>query len=164
MKGKMTMVLLTAIAVGCSAPDRDSDAYASGSEASRNEVRGSDELVDKIASAPSEGIHEAASTTSTAAQVAHTAATQQQQTARPGTSASGGGSTATASDPAATPEEKKKMSNTTKGILIGAGAGIITGAAVSKEDRAKGAVIGGVIGAATGGATGAVIDHRKKKQ
>jgi hypothetical protein len=155
MKGKMTMVLLTAITVGCSAPDRDSDAYASGSEASRNEV-----LIDQVAEAPAEGIQEAATTASTAAQVAQTAQ-EQQQTAQQ--QSGGSGSTATTSAPATT-EEKKKMSNTTKGILIGAGAGIITGAAVSKEDRAKGAVIGGVIGAATGGATGAVIDHRKKKK
>lgn len=156
MKGKMTMVLLTAITVGCSAPDKDSDAYVSGSDASKSELRKSDELISTMIAAPAEGMREAASTATTAAQV--TQAAQEQQAAQQG------GSTATSSTTATTEEEKKKMSNTTKGILIGAGAGIITGAAVSKDNRAKGAVIGGVIGAAAGGATGAVIDNRKKKK
>jgi hypothetical protein len=53
--------------------------------------------------------------------------------------------------------KKKGMSKTTKGALIGAGAGIIggavTGAAVSK-DKGKGAVVGGIIGGAVGSGVG----------
>lgn len=60
--------------------------------------------------------------------------------------------------------EKKKMSNKTKGVLIGTGAGIIggavTGAAVSKNKR-KGAVVGGVIGGAVGAGTGYGIGAKK---
>lgn len=69
----------------------------------------------------------------------------------------------TAAEPAAEPV-KKKMSNKAKGVLIGTGVGIVTGAAVSKKDRAKGAVIGGVIGAGVGLGTGAVLDKRQKEQ
>lgn len=72
-----------------------------------------------------------------------------------------------------TDEEKKKkgMSNTTKGALIGTGAGIVTGAvigAATSEDKAKGAVIGGAIGGAVGSGagygTGAAVDKKKKKE
>lgn len=70
-----------------------------------------------------------------------------------------------------TAEQKKKgMSNTTKGALIGTGAGIITGAVVgaaTSEDKGKGAVVGGIIGGAVGSGagygTGAAIDKKKKK-
>lgn len=71
------------------------------------------------------------------------------------------------------PEEKKKkgMNNTTKGAIIGGGAGAVTGAvtgAVISKDKGKGAVIGGVIGAATGAGVGAVtgkqIDKKKAKE
>jgi hypothetical protein len=70
-----------------------------------------------------------------------------------------------------TAEQKKKMSNTTKGALIGTGAGVVTGAiigAATSEDKAKGAVIGGVIGGAVGSGagygTGAAVDKKKKKE
>lgn len=79
---------------------------------------------------------------------------------------------AAAAAPAVTTEkQKKKMSNTTKGALIGTGAGIVTGAvigAATSEDKAKGAVIGGAIGGAVGSGagygTGAAIDKKKKKE
>ena len=63
-----------------------------------------------------------------------------------------------------TTEEKKGWSNAAKGALIGAGAGAITGAAVSKDKKGKGAIIGGVVGAGAGAATGVVIDKRKEKK
>ncbi len=62
----------------------------------------------------------------------------------------------------ATKTQRKKMNNTTKGALIGAGAGAITGAVVSKK-KGQGAIIGGVVGAGAGAATGAIIDQQKKK-
>ncbi len=55
------------------------------------------------------------------------------------------------------------MSSAAKGALIGAGAGAITGAAVSKK-KGEGAIIGGLAGAAVGAGTGAIIDDKKKKQ
>lgn len=76
------------------------------------------------------------------------------------------------SEPQTVEQKKKKgMSNTTKGALIGTGAGVVTGAiigAATSEDKAKGAVIGGAIGGAVGSGagygTGAAIDKKKKKQ
>lgn len=73
----------------------------------------------------------------------------------------------TASQPTVAEEEaqpKKKMSNTVKGLIIGTGVGIVTGAATSKDNRVKGAVVGGMVGAAVGGTTGAVIDRRQKQK
>lgn len=65
---------------------------------------------------------------------------------------------------AVTPEQKKKgWSSTAKGAVIGAGAGAITGAAVSKK-KGQGAIIGGLAGAAVGAGTGAIIDGEKKKK
>ena len=61
----------------------------------------------------------------------------------------------------ATKTQRKKMNNVAKGALIGAGAGAITGAVVSKK-KGQGAIIGGVVGAGAGAATGAIIDHQKK--
>ena len=54
------------------------------------------------------------------------------------------------------------MNNTTKGTLIGGGAGAAVGAGVgmlvsSKHDRGKGAAIGAAIGGAVGAGTGAII-------
>lgn len=46
-------------------------------------------------------------------------------------------------------EEKKGWSNAAKGAVIGAGAGAIGGAIISKK-KGKGAIIGGVVGAAGG--------------
>lgn len=63
-----------------------------------------------------------------------------------------------------TAEQKKKgWSATAKGAVIGAGAGAITGAAVSKK-KGEGAIIGGLAGAAVGAGTGAIIDGKKKKE
>ena len=56
--------------------------------------------------------------------------------------------TTTETAPVAT-EEKKGWSNAAKGAAIGAGAGAIGGAVISKK-KGKGAVIGGVLGAAGG--------------
>lgn len=63
-----------------------------------------------------------------------------------------------------TAEQKKKgWSATAKGAVIGAGAGAITGAVVSKK-KGQGAIIGGLAGAAVGAGTGAIIDGKKKKE
>jgi len=60
-------------------------------------------------------------------------------------------------------KRKKKWNNTAKGAVIGAGAGAVTGAIVSKK-RGKGAIIGGLIGGGAGAGTGLVIDHAKSKR
>ncbi|MES2132908.1 MAG: YMGG-like glycine zipper-containing protein [Bacteroidota bacterium] len=64
--------------------------------------------------------------------------------------------------------KKKKMSNTTKGALIGTGAGVITGAVagalLDKDDPAKGAAIGGVIGGAVGSGAGYGVGASKDKK
>lgn len=60
-------------------------------------------------------------------------------------------------------QKKKGWSSTAKGAVIGAGAGAITGAAVSKK-KGQGAIIGGLAGAAVGAGTGAIIDGKKKKE
>lgn len=70
-------------------------------------------------------------------------------------------STTTSSNTTTSQEKDKKMSNTAKGALIGAGAGAITGAAVSKK-KGKGAIVGGIIGAGAGAITGKVIDKKKE--
>lgn len=62
-----------------------------------------------------------------------------------------------------TQTKKKGWSSTAKGAVIGAGAGAITGAAVSKK-KGQGAIIGGLAGAAVGAGTGAIIDGSKKKK
>jgi hypothetical protein len=59
-----------------------------------------------------------------------------------------------------TTTKKKGWSAKATGAVIGAGAGAITGAAVSKEKKGQGAVIGGVIGAGTGLGVGAIIDKK----
>ncbi|MDP9230248.1 MAG: glycine zipper domain-containing protein [Bacteroidota bacterium] len=61
---------------------------------------------------------------------------------------------------AQTTKTKTGMTHRKKYALIGAGAGAVTGAAVSKNHRVKGAVIGGAIGAGTGYVIGR---HRDKK-
>ncbi len=72
--------------------------------------------------------------------------------------------------PATTPvatapvEQKKKgWSSAAKGAVIGAGAGAVTGAIVSKK-KGTGAIIGGVLGAGGGYAVGKIIDSKKKKK
>lgn len=57
--------------------------------------------------------------------------------------------------------KKKGWSAKATGAVIGAGAGAITGAAVSKNKKGQGAIIGGVIGAGTGLGVGAIIDKKK---
>ncbi|MCP9768927.1 glycine zipper 2TM domain-containing protein [Lacihabitans sp. LS3-19] len=56
---------------------------------------------------------------------------------------------------------KKKMNATTKGAIIGAGTGAVTGAIVDKKHRGRGAVVGGLLGAGAGAVTGSVIDKKK---
>jgi uncharacterized membrane protein YsdA (DUF1294 family) len=56
-------------------------------------------------------------------------------------------------------ETKTGMSKKKKGALVGAGAGAVTGAVVSKH-HAKGAVVGGVVGATGGYLYGR---HKEKK-
>jgi hypothetical protein len=157
MKRITSIVLVTAFAVSCSTPDNNSAASDKDNTNSRKEV------ITEMTAAPIAGIREIETTTSTAAQVAQAQAAAENEPASAGT----GGSTA-ASDPAVTTEEegkkRKKLNNTAKGIIIGLGAGAITGAAIDKNNRGKGAVIGAAVGAAAGGATGAVIDHRQKKK
>ena len=83
------------------------------------------------------------------------------------TSSSATNSSAANDNKSSIPAKKKGMSNTTKGALIGTGAGIvggaITGAATSK-DKGKGAVVGGIIGGAVGSGVGygagAKKDHK----
>jgi outer membrane lipoprotein SlyB len=58
-----------------------------------------------------------------------------------------------------TVKTKKKMSHRKKGALIGAGAGAVTGAVISKK-KGKGAIIGGVVGATGGYLLGR---HKDKK-
>lgn len=75
---------------------------------------------------------------------------------------SSSGSSASTSSPATT-QQKKGWSSTAKGAVIGAGAGALTGALVSKQ-KGTGAIVGGVLGAGAGAATGAIIDKNKKKK
>lgn len=63
--------------------------------------------------------------------------------------------------PVVAEQKKKGWSSTAKGAVIGAGAGAITGAVVSKK-KGQGAIIGGLAGAAVGAGTGAIIDGKKK--
>jgi hypothetical protein len=56
--------------------------------------------------------------------------------------------------------KKKGWSAKAKGAVIGAGAGAITGAMISKQ-KGKGAIIGGVLGAGTGLGVGAIIDKKQ---
>jgi uncharacterized protein YcfJ len=56
----------------------------------------------------------------------------------------------------------KSISQTTKGAVLGAAAGALTGAAVSKNDKAKGAVIGGAVGAGAGALTAIAIENKRK--
>ncbi|WP_447641936.1 MULTISPECIES: glycine zipper domain-containing protein [Chitinophagaceae] len=56
--------------------------------------------------------------------------------------------------------KKKGMSNATKDGLIGAGAGALTGALVTKHKRG----VGALVGAAAGGGAGYLIGHSKDKK
>lgn len=59
-----------------------------------------------------------------------------------------------------TVKKKKGMSKAAKGTIIGAGAGALTGALVTKHKRG----VGALIGAAVGGGTGYVIGHSQDKK
>lgn len=62
---------------------------------------------------------------------------------------------------------EKGMNNKTKGALIGAGTGIVAGAAtgaIVSENKGKGAIIGGVIGGAVGTGVGYGIGAEKDKK
>ncbi len=71
-------------------------------------------------------------------------------------------STTTETTPVATPE-KKGMSNSAKGAIIGAGAGAIGGAIISKK-KGKGAIIGGLLGAGAGYIIGKKKDQKDTAQ
>ncbi len=65
------------------------------------------------------------------------------------------------------PAKRKGMSNTTKGALIGTGAGIVGGAltgAATSQDRGKGALIGGAVGGAVGSGVGYGVGANKDKK
>jgi len=59
---------------------------------------------------------------------------------------------------------KKKMSTPLKGALIGAGVGALTGVAIAKDKKGKGALIGAGVGAGAGALTGVIIDKQKQKK
>lgn len=57
--------------------------------------------------------------------------------------------------------QQSKTSNATKGTGIGALAGAVLGAAASKDDRGKGALIGAAVGGAVGGGIGYYQDQQE---
>ncbi|MBO6013807.1 MAG: OmpA family protein, partial [Bacteroidales bacterium] len=59
-------------------------------------------------------------------------------------------------------ESCASWSNTTKGTLIGSGAGATVGAGVGTliGKNAKGTIIGAAVGTAVGAGTGAIIGHK----
>ena len=59
---------------------------------------------------------------------------------------------------------KKKSHAARNGALIGAGAGALTGALVTKKNRGVGALIGGVAGGAAGYGVGKIVEKKKKDQ
>lgn len=61
------------------------------------------------------------------------------------------------------PVAKKKSHAARNGALIGAGAGALTGALVTKKNRGVGALIGGVAGGAAGFGVGKIVEHKQKK-
>jgi len=76
---------------------------------------------------------------------------------RSSSAASGYGSTAY-------PVAKKKSHAARNGALIGAGAGALTGALVTKKNRGVGALIGGVAGGAAGFGVGKIVEKKKENQ
>jgi len=61
------------------------------------------------------------------------------------------------------PVAKKKSHAARNGALIGAGAGALTGALVTKKNKGVGALIGGVAGGAAGFGVGKIVQHKKEK-
>jgi hypothetical protein len=62
------------------------------------------------------------------------------------------------------PAAKKRSHAGRNGALIGAGAGALTGALVTKKNRGVGALIGGVAGGAAGFGIGKIVEHKKENQ
>ena len=60
------------------------------------------------------------------------------------------------------PVAKKKSHAARNGALIGAGAGAITGALVTKKNKGVGALIGGVAGGAAGYGVGKIVEKKKE--
>ena len=60
------------------------------------------------------------------------------------------------------PVAKKKSHAARNGAIIGAGAGAITGALVTKKNKGVGALIGGVAGGAAGYGVGKIIQNKKE--
>jgi hypothetical protein len=101
----------------------------------------------------------------------HTTSTHHSSTAHSGGSGSSSGSTGSVGSTGSSGDTKvvttdkktvvkrKGWSKAAKGTAIGAGAGAVTGAIISK-DKSKGAIIGGVVGAAGG----YIIGRKKDKQ
>ena len=82
-------------------------------------------------------------------------------TMRSSTGVGNDGNTGTAST-IPQPEKKKGWSKAAKGAVIGAGAGAIGGAILSKK-KGKGAIIGGIIGAAGGYVIGRGMDKKDSR-
>lgn len=56
----------------------------------------------------------------------------------------------------------KSISKPVKGAVIGAAAGALTGAAVAKNDKAKGAIVGTAVGTGVGIIAGAAVEKKQK--
>lgn len=94
--------------------------------------------------------------------VHHTGGTQSNATANQGAATAPSTEGQTAAAPA-----KKGMNNTTKGALIGGGAGAVTGAAAGAlidGKHGEGAIVGGLIGSVVGAGVGAVSGHAVDKK
>lgn len=151
---KYLMILSVLVFVACNNSQKAEDLAREAIEHD-NEVR--QRIIDSIATVNMQQNHSHSNSSSSAAS----------------TSASNDNATSTddssTDDKSTDSKKKKKMSNTTKGALIGTGAGIVggavTGAAVSK-DKGKGAVIGAIIGGAVGSGVGYGVgaDKDKKKK
>lgn len=63
----------------------------------------------------------------------------------------------------ATTTKKKGWTGATKGAIIGAGVGAVSGALID-GNKAEGALVGGALGAGAGAGTGAIIDKANKKK